>query len=304
MHAAITLAALPARVPGQHHVHVVAARGQALRDGLHERAHRVAGKPRVRRCDHHHAMPRRHGRLKSDLRRSRHGVTAASSSTPPESFDVPSRRSTKMIGTSPTRAPRRCASKIISVEKRVPVRDDTVERQLRQRLAAPAPEPARAVVDVEARDGTDVAVGERAEDDPPQRPVDDADAVQVSRADDDVVVAAGLDEGRQVLRVVRPVRVHLAHEVGTPLGKRTLKAVDVRAPEAAPAGAVHDVHPAGKLLGQPIGDRTCPVRRPVVDDHHRAVRERQHGADEFGQVVALVVGRDDGENVHDIWMRF
>ena len=60
------------------------------------------------------------------------------------------------------------------------------------------------------RHRADVAVGEGAEEDPVQRPVHDADAVQVARADDDVVVGGRRGERRQVLGIVRQVRVHLA----------------------------------------------------------------------------------------------
>ena len=113
--AALARRARPARMPRQHHVDVVATRGHAVRDRLHERPDRVAREPGVRGCHHHDAVACAHEGLRpSDLRRSRQGVRHDSSSTLPDNFDTPSRRSTKTIGTSPTRAPRRCASKSIS----------------------------------------------------------------------------------------------------------------------------------------------------------------------------------------------
>ena len=129
-----------------------------------------------------------------------------------------------------------------------------------------------------------------------QRPVHDADAVQVARADDDVVVGGGRDERRQVLGIVRQVGVHLADEVDVGLRDRLLQAVDIRAAEPALAGAVHDLDAAGILDRQRIGDRAGAVRRSIVDDQHAETGVREHAAREQRQVVALVVGRDDDED--------
>ncbi len=113
--AALLQRARPPRVPRQHHVDLVAAGGQAFGDRLHERADRISLKPRVRGRHHHHAVACAHGALRPiDLSFSRQGVSADSTITLPDSFETPCRRSTKMIGTSPTRAPRRCASNSIS----------------------------------------------------------------------------------------------------------------------------------------------------------------------------------------------
>ena len=142
----------------------------------------------------------------------------------------------------------------------------------------------------------DVAVGEGAEEDPVQRPVHDADAVQVARTDDDVVVGGRRDERRQILGIVRQVGVHLADEVDVGLGDRLLQAVDVGASEPALAGAVHDLHPARVLDRQRVGNRPGAIRRSVVDDQHPEARVREHAAREQRQILALVVGRDDDED--------
>ena len=118
---------------------------------------------------------------------ARQGVSTDSSSTPPDSFDEPM----PPLDEDDRHFADARAARVRFVdhldEKRVAVGHDAVERQLRQRLAAPAAEAAGAVVGAQPGDGTDVAVGERAEDDALQRPVDHADAVQVARPDDDVV---------------------------------------------------------------------------------------------------------------------
>ena len=129
-----------------------------------------------------------------------------------------------------------------------------------------------------------------------ERPVHDADAVQVARSDDDVVVGGGGDERRQVFRIVRQVGVHLADEVDVGLGDRLLQAVDVRASKPALAGAVHDFDPARILDSQRIGNRSGAIRRAIVDDQHAEAGVREHAAREDRQVLALVVGRDDDED--------
>ena len=128
-------------MPRQHDVDLVAARGDALGDRLHEGADRVAREPRVRASS---PSRRRGGASRGLLPRaahapavpqtSRHGMIIDSSSTPLDSFDAPCRRSTKMIGTSPMRQPRRAASNSISTSERVAVRDDAARA-----AAAPAP---------------------------------------------------------------------------------------------------------------------------------------------------------------------
>ena len=59
---AVAVAALPARMPGEHQVNLVSPRGQPGGNGLHEGAHGVTGKPGIGRGDHHHALAGGHGR--------------------------------------------------------------------------------------------------------------------------------------------------------------------------------------------------------------------------------------------------
>ena len=57
--AVLFAAARDGRMPRRDQVHLVAARGDAFRDGLHEAADAVARKSRVRRRDHHDDLPHR-----------------------------------------------------------------------------------------------------------------------------------------------------------------------------------------------------------------------------------------------------
>ena len=81
-------------------------------------------------------------------------------------------------------------------------------------------------------------------------------------------------------------------------GDRVLQAVDVRAAEPARAGAVHDLD-AARDTRRASASATAPgaVRRSVVDDQHAEAVVREHAAREHRQVLALVVGRDDDEDV-------
>ncbi len=115
-HAALARGTGDGRVPGCHEVDVVAAPRHLVRDRVHERADRIARKAGIRGRDHHHAMPASGPFAHDDGLRSttRQGVMADSMTTVVESFDCPVRRSTKMMGTSPMRQPRRLASYSIS----------------------------------------------------------------------------------------------------------------------------------------------------------------------------------------------
>ena len=88
---------------------------------------------------------------------------------------------------------------------------------------------------------------------------------------------------------MRPVGVHLADQIGVISGQRALQAFDVRPPEPALAGAMDHVDTAGKLTCQPIGNLTGAIGRSVVDYHDGKQRIGQHGTNQIGQVVALVV---------------
>ena len=118
VHALVNRSSRQLRMPRQNHVDGVSACSQACRDGPHEGADRIPVEARIRRRHHHHSVSGVHGfRLNHERNCSRHGMKIDSSTTLVDSFDTPWRRSTKMMGTSPIRAPRRDASKSISTRK-------------------------------------------------------------------------------------------------------------------------------------------------------------------------------------------
>ena len=229
------------------------------------------------------ARPAAGARPNRRRRAIRHGVKNDSRITRPEIFEAPTRRSTKMIGTSPT-----VASGLQRQEQgldleRVAVRHDAVERQAGDRLAAPAAEAGGAVAHLHPGDRPHVPVGEGAEDQPAQRPVHHADALQVARADDDVVAPRGGDQLRHVARVVRQVGVHLQDELGVG-GQRRPHAVEIRPPQPPLAGAVEHRQPArrsARRAGRP--GRRCrrAIRRrsPAPADRHRPAASRRRPAD-------------------------
>jgi hypothetical protein len=181
----------------------------------------------------------------------------------------------------------------------VAVGDHAAERQPCERLAAPAPVAAGAIAWRELRDRADVLVREGAEEDAVQRPVHHADALEVARTDHHVVLRGGGRERREVLRVVREVGVHLADQIDVSLCHGTLQAVDVRAPQAAGTGAMHHLEASWELHREPIGDLPGTIGRGVVDDHHPEALVREHAADQGGQVLAFVVGRDDDQDARE-----
>ena len=183
-------------------------------------------------------------------------------------------------------------------QERVAVRDNAVERQRGQRFAAPAAIAGGDVVQLQAGDGANVEVRERAEDDAAQRPVHDADAVQVARADHEVGAGGGrVDHRRQVLRIVRQVRVHLADEVG--VGEDSAaKSFEVGDAQAALAGPMQRLHASRILLAERVGNLAGAVGRLIVEHHHVHAGDRHQIGDEDRQVVLLVVGRNQDQRLH------
>ena len=158
--------------------------------------------------------------------------------------------------------------------------DDLVERQLGERRAAPAAVARGDVAQSQAGDRADIEVGKRTEDDAAQRPVHDADAVEVSRTNYEIgAVCRHLDHRRQVLRVVRQVGVHLADQVGV-TGNRETEAFEVRDAKAALSCAMEHAHAPGKLGRKCIGNSSRAIRRLIVEHQYLGARHRQDVGDE------------------------
>src|SRR5687768_9113616 len=95
--------------------------------------------------------------------------------------------------------------------------------------------------------------------------------------------------------IVGEVRVHLEDELVAVI-YRPVEPGDIRGPEAQFAGPMDDVDPrvGGREL---VGKRSGPVRRAVVDDEHLESRVlSQYLRHDRGEIVALVVGRDNDES--------
>src|SRR5262249_51008907 len=184
-------------------------------------------------------------------------------------------------------------------EEGVAVGHHAGDRELRERLAPPAAEAARAVARREARHEANVAVRERAQEDARERPVHHADAAgSVAGADDGIVVRARAHQIRQVLGPVRQIAVHLADEVRGALVQRVRQAVHVGASEPARSGTVHHLDASRVLLDEAVGNRARPVGRAVVHDEQAEARVLQHARREQREVILFVIGRRDYENVH------
>src|SRR5205814_9541105 len=111
-------------------------------------------------------------------------------------------------------------------QKRIAVRDEAIEGQRGERLAAPAAVAAGAIASAQPRHNPDVSVGEAAEHTAPQRPVDDSPSWNVPRADDNIGAIGGGDQVWQARRIVGEVGVHLTDDVDR-LANRLPDAVDV-----------------------------------------------------------------------------
>ena len=99
-------------------------------------------------------------------------------------------------------------------------------------------------------------------------------------------------------RIVREVGVHLEHEVVVAL-ERPAKAGEVRGAQSHLSRALEDVHARVRRHDR-VDDRRRAVRRPVVDDQDLESRIlAQHRLDQPGDVLALVVRRDDDERALD-----
>ena len=64
-----------------------------------------------------------------------------------------------------------------------------------------------------------------------------------------------------------------------------------------PVRCITSIRP-GYSTRERVRDRPRPVGRSVVHDQHAEPGVREHAADEQRQVVPLVVGRYDDEDVH------
>ena len=102
------------------------------------------------------------------------------------------------------------------------------------------------------------------------------------------MIGGGAHHLRQVLWIVRPVGVHLADQfVAFP--QRNLEAFDIRPAQPTLPRAMDDDDAARVFGRKSVRDRTGPVWRLVVNDHHAGIGMRQDGPHQVGKVLPLVV---------------
>ena len=180
---------------------------------------------------------------------------------------------------------------------------DGVEVEGLQDLAGIADEAGGAVVDLDAEHGADVDGGAVGHQDAPHRPVDDVDAVAIAGADGHVGAAlrAGFQQAGEVLRIVGEVGIHLEDIVIVAL-QRPAESGHVGRSKAELAAPFDQVQPLRELLLQVLDRSGGAVRRAVVDDQDViAAFQVEDGPDDLGDVLDLVVGRDDDEfTFHDL----
>lgn len=176
----------------------------------------------------------------------------------------------------------------------VAIGPDGIEVEALERGPAKAFVAASRIADGHAGDEADVFARAHAEHETAQGPVDDADAVFVARAEDEVGILGGSEEGGDVVRVVGEVAVHFEDELVIAF-EGPLEAGAVGAAEAVFFGAMEDVN-AGVLFGDGVGNLARAIGRIVIDDEQLDVIGVAHDAlDDGGKVILLVVGRDNDE---------
>jgi hypothetical protein len=166
-----------------------------------------------------------------------------------------------------------------------------------EHLSAVAAEARGAVAHGQPEQRARVEVREAREHAAVQRPVRDAAACDVARADHEVRVPAGVEDRGQVARVVAAVAIHRQQQLGAAL-ESVAEAREVRAAEPLLARAAQQVQArlaAGRLLDPVAG----AVGAGVVDDEHlEAGVGREHGPRDRQHRLGLVVGRQDHERAH------
>jgi len=159
----------------------------------------------------------------------------------------------------------------------------------------------RRLIGAEARGAVEGRQEEEDPDEPVRRgaeqsavegPGADLPPARITGPDDDVGPRQRGEHPRDVAGIVREVGVHGDDGRAAP-GEREAEPVCQRGAEAPRALAV-DHGEVRAARGEPIGDRTGAVRRPVVHDEHvRAGLGGADGRDEIGEVLALVEGGQD-----------
>lgn len=168
----------------------------------------------------------------------------------------------------------------------------------RLEYAAPvAAEARRAVAHRHAEQCAGVQVREAREQAAGERPVGDASARHVARADHEVGVLAGREQLRQVARVVAAVAVHRQHPVGAGV-EAEAEAREVGAAQPELCRAPQQMQPwlvAARALDEIAG---AIGARVIDDERFEPGILREHGARDRQDVSGFVVGGEDHQRAH------
>ena len=168
---------------------------------------------------------------------------------------------------------------------------------VRKRGGAIAAIASGAVVDWNTEHGAGKDIATAADELAQWRPVGRAAAIDVARADDEIGVLRERQEVGQVFGIVRVVGVHLEDELVAVLDG-IVKAEYVRGAQAHLAGAVQRADPRIRRADL-VDELAGAVGRVIVDDQDVGLgREAQDVRDQAGDILALVIGRDDDQRPH------
>ena len=128
-------------------------------------------------------------------------------------------------------------------------------------------------------DELNILGGAFAEHEPAQRPIDDPDAIEIARAEDEVRVLGRLEEHGDIVGVMGKIAIQLEDEFVT-VFQGPFEAGDVSAAKAVLFGAMQDVNGVVPR-GQFIRDLAGAVRGVVI--HHQHIDLDWQGEKAFGE---------------------
>ena len=131
-----------------------------------------------------------------------------------------------------------------------------------------------------------------------ERPIDDADAVEIPGTDREVVtVSKRAQQVGKIRGIVREVRIHLADGVGA--GRDGMpQAVDIGHAQPARTRPMQHFDASVGLACERVGDLPGSVRRAIVDDEQAGKLVLKDQAGDPLEIGALVVGWQNDQQVH------
>jgi hypothetical protein len=176
----------------------------------------------------------------------------------------------------------------------VAVRTDSVEINGLKRAAAETFEPPGRIAEGHAGNEPDIFGGAHAEHEAAQRPVDDADAVDVTGAENKVGVLGGFDELGDVIGIVGEIAIHL-HDEFVILFNGPIEAGAISAAKPPLFRLVQDVN-RRMFDGEFVGHLAGAVGRTAV--HNEQVNgELQQTLDQRRKILPFIISRHNDERL-------